>query len=66
MYTVCALVSKASLSLNKIGVDFLVYRAVVGLFCLFCSVAGRKKSLQSFARFRGKAEKETKNKTTAY
>ena len=33
-YTVFTPASKASLSLNKMGADFLVSRAVVGLFCL--------------------------------
>ena len=37
LYTVFTLVSKASFSLNKMGVYFLVYRAIVGLFCLCCS-----------------------------
>ena len=37
LYTVFTLVSKASFSLNKMGVYFLVYRAIVGLSCLCCS-----------------------------
>ena len=32
LYTVCTLISKASFSLNKMGVDFLVYRAILAYF----------------------------------
>ena len=35
LYTVCTLISKASFSLNKMGVDFLVYRAILAYFAYF-------------------------------
>ena len=42
LYTVFTPVSKASFSLNKMGADFLVSRAIVGLFCLVVRIVGRK------------------------
>ena len=53
LYTVFTPVSKASFSLNKMGADFLVSRAIVGLFCLVVRIVGRKNHedhLHSFER----------------
>ena len=55
--TVFTLVSKASFSLNKMGVDFLVSRAIVGLFCLVVRIVGRENHENHLHSFAGKGKK---------
>ena len=56
------LVSKASFSLNKVGVDFLVTGLQWAYFAYVVRIVGRKKSRESFTRFRAKSKKK-KNTT---
>ena len=57
LYTVFTLVSKASFSLNKMGVNFLVSRAIVSLFCLVVRIVGRENHESHFHSFAGKEKK---------
>ena len=54
LHTVFTLVSKASFSLNKMGLDFLVYRAIVGLFCLVVRIVVGKNQENHLHSFTGK------------
>ena len=58
LYTVCTLVSKASFSLNKVGVDFLVTGLWWAYFAYVVRIVGKKKSRESFTRFRAKSKKK--------
>ena len=57
-YTVITLVKGASFSLNKMGVDFLVYGAIVAYFAFVVRIVDRKKSRESLTQFRGKSKKK--------